>query len=114
MMERIADTIRFVVLPNWKLALLFVGVILVGLLVASMVRDRTSGPTVTIQGRIERFGFSAGSRDLTPRPIAIVRIADGTTSAVAFDRRQLAACRAGDRITYTRGPEGVTIDRCVP
>ncbi len=89
------------------------GLILVCLLAVLVGLNRTTVGTVTTEGRIERFGFSS-SGTLAPRTIAIVRVADSTTRAIAFDRQQVARCRAGDRITYTHGPEGVTIDRCAP
>ena len=98
----------------WGTGLLVAGVILVGLLAIFVGRNGASVQSVTTEGRIERFSFHGNSRTIAPRPITIVRVADGTTRAIVFDRQQVARCRAGDRITYTQGPDGVTIDRCVP
>ena len=113
--RRAGDTLRFVVLPNWKLSLIILALIAIGLLVALQMRARRTGPSVTQEGRIERFEFrGTNSRTLTPTPIAIVRLSDGTTREIFASPGALANCRAGERISYTRGPEGVQVDRCAP
>ena len=63
------------------------GLILVCLLAVLVGHDRTTVGPVTTQGRIERFGFSSSSHNLAPRPIAIIRVADGTTRAIVFRRQ---------------------------
>jgi hypothetical protein len=85
------------------------GLILAALLAVLIGRNSADAQSVKTEGRIERFSFHDHSR-----AVAIVRVADGTTRAFLFDRQQVAHCRAGDRITYTQGPEGMTIDRCAP
>ena len=113
--ERAGEMLRFVALPNWKLSLIIVALIAIGLLVALQMRVRSTGPSVTQEGRIERFEFrGTNSRTLTPTPIAIVRLSDGTTKEIFASSGALTNCRAGDRITYTNGPEGTRIDRCTP
>jgi hypothetical protein len=113
--QRAGDVLRFIVLPNWKLSLIIVALIAIGLLVALQMRIRSTGPSVTQEGRIERFEFrGTNSRTLTPPPIAIVRLSDGTTKEILASSGALTNCRAGDRVTYTRRPEGVQIDRCAP
>ena len=102
------------IVANWKTVVPVVGLILVAVFAALAGRNRASVQSVTTEGRIERFSFSGNSRTIAPRPITIVRVADGTTRAIVFDRQQVAHCRAGDRITYTQGPEGMTINRCTP
>ena len=107
--------LRFVVLPNWKLSLIVVALTAIGLLVALQMRAHSTGPSVTQEGRIERFDFrGTNSGTLTPTAIAIVRLTDGTTQEILASPGALANCRAGNRITYIHGPEGVRIDRCTP
>jgi DNA-binding transcriptional regulator of glucitol operon len=113
--QRAGDLLRFVVIPNWKLSLIVVALAAIGLVFALQMRARSSGPSATQEGRIEGLAFQGtDSRTLTPRPIAIVRLTDGTTEEILASRGALANCRAGDRITYVHGPEGVRIDRCTP
>lgn len=112
--QHFADTIRLVVLLNWKIVLFAVALVASSLLVVSQASKDRSGTPVTQQGRIERFGFRQGSRNLMPNALAIVRLADGRTEQVAASPGALDHCRVGDRITYTRSPEGVAIDRCAP
>jgi len=113
--QRAGDMLRFSVLPNWKLSLIAVALIAISVLVALQMRARSRDSSVTLEGRIERFEFSGtNSRTLTPTPVAIVRLADGTTDVIFASPGALANCRARDRITYTRRPAGVQIDRCAP
>ena len=112
--DHVRDTLRFVVRPSWKLLPLLLGLALVGYLLVEQARVRSTRPIVTNEGRIDRFGVKVDPRVYTPSVVAVVRFADGTTSEVYGRPNQMARCRVGGLIRWTRGPQGTRIDRCGP
>ena len=112
--EYIRDTLRFVAAPRWTLIPVVLIVAGAVYLVIQLRLPHPSQPTVTIEGRIVRFGPQQLARQHPPAVAVIVRSDDGTTKEITASPTQIASCRAGDHITYTSDPEGVRIDRCTP
>ena len=106
-LERVADTIRFTLLPSWKVSL----AILVVVLLACLMWFWATRPTLTQTGEIIRFGPHS-SRLRADRIAVVVKAPDGTITELLPKARDVARCRPGDRISYTTGPNGLWIDRC--
>src|SRR5687768_17141302 len=106
--EHIADTIRFVLLPSWKVAL----VLPLVLLFAWLMWFNATRPALARTGEIVSFGQHPG-RFGAAKVAIVVRSEDGTISELVPEARRVAHCRVGDRITYTRETTGLRIEGCV-
>jgi hypothetical protein len=112
--EHFRDTLRFAMRPGWKLLPLILALAVVGYLLVQQAKMKADRPVETRDGRIVRFGVQPDPRSHEPSSVAVVRFADGTTSEVYGRPDQMAQCHVGDRMTWTRGPQGTQIDRCTP
>lgn len=106
--EHVADTIRLVVLPSWKV----IFALLLVLLLAFLFWLSANRPTVTQTAEIVRFGQHP-SRIANAGTIAVtIKSSNGLISELLPLARDVADCQVGGRITYTTGPTGLRIDGC--
>ncbi len=107
-MARLADTVRFILLPN--LGLIIVPLVLVAF--GWLLWLSTTGPTATQTGEVIRFGTFPLPRATGDGLILTVRLSDGTITQLQSHRRSIPDCRQGDRIRFTKGSGWSRVDSC--
>jgi hypothetical protein len=73
--------------------------------------SRAVAPQVVKHGNIVRFGQHP-SRFGADRVAVVISLPNGAATELRPRAREVAGCRAGDRITYISDSTGLRVDRC--